>query len=263
MVNSPYVPNEYHQSRPEYPAELILPLRSGLPMRPKILDLACGTGLLAKSAEAVLGPWVPEWWMLDPNPELLKLLNESGDWAQAKTVLASAEQTGLGSAMFDLVLVGSAWHWFQGTAADEVCRILKAGGLFWVGEYQFPKLELGSKPQGEDTLNDWVRRQFNEVWKFSEQQPRGGFAEITQPIQAHRDLHLKSVLSCSRVRSLELHDFANLIFSQARFLDFEARTKSLDERKRVLATLVQQFSSAFPGNFRYQYEARIFKKRLI
>ena len=120
----------YHAYRPSYPPALVdwvlgLP---GLPERPAVADLACGTGITTRLFAArdcdVVG--------IDPNEEMLTFARAEGG---ARVVKGVAEATGLPPSSVDLVTVGQGFHWFDVAAAlAEAARILRPQGwcaAFW------------------------------------------------------------------------------------------------------------------------------------
>jgi SAM-dependent methyltransferase len=55
---------------------------------------------------------------------------------------ASAEQTGLPDAAFDVVTAGQCWHWFdRKRAATEVMRLLRPGGICAISHFDWLPLE--------------------------------------------------------------------------------------------------------------------------
>lgn len=120
----------YHAWRPSYPAALIdwILALPGLPARPRVADVACGTGittrLFAVRSCEVVG--------VDPNPAMLAFARREGG---ARYVEGTAERTGLESRWADLVTVGQGFHWFEvGSALRELARVLRPGGwcaAFW------------------------------------------------------------------------------------------------------------------------------------
>jgi SAM-dependent methyltransferase len=130
----------YHAYRPSYPPALVdwilgLP---GLPARPQVADVACGTGITMRLFAArdcdVVG--------VDPNEDMLAFARaDSG----AHVVQGVAEATGLPGGSVDLVTVGQGFHWFELEAAlAETARILRPEGwaaAFWNTRAHSPFLE--------------------------------------------------------------------------------------------------------------------------
>jgi SAM-dependent methyltransferase len=115
----------YDAGRAPYVPQVVAAL--GLPRPPaRVLDLAAGTGLLSRALLEV----GHEVIAVEPDPDMASRLPEG-----IETHTATAEATGLAPASVDAVVVGDAWHWFDGAAAaTEVCRVLRPGGrlaLVW------------------------------------------------------------------------------------------------------------------------------------
>lgn len=132
----------YHAYRPSYPPALVdwvlgLP---GLPVRPAVADVACGTGittrLFAERGGDVVG--------VDPNEDMLAFARAE-DGPRFRVVMGTAEKSGLPPASVDLVTVGQGFHWFELAAAfAEMGRILRPGGwcaAFWNARARSPFLD--------------------------------------------------------------------------------------------------------------------------
>jgi ubiquinone/menaquinone biosynthesis C-methylase UbiE len=268
-LRSPYRPEAYDQSRPLYPGSLFDPLRAGLgralPGPITLADLGCGTGLAWLSFRA----WAPdlpvELLLVEPNEELLSAAGaKARSWApphRLREIPTTAERIDARDESLDLVLVGSAWHWFQPTAVTEVVRLLKPGGQLFVFEYQFPKLALD--PLG---LNEWIRRQFNEVWRFDDQVPRGTLQEKAAALRSHTQLSLSRSTGFDQTQEHSAAFFTELLFTQARYLHHEQKTekqKALDGRSEIFEQVEQRLES--PGNsaFRYRFDGLVFQKRRV
>ncbi|HEV2875107.1 MAG TPA: class I SAM-dependent methyltransferase [Thermoleophilaceae bacterium] len=128
----------YERGRPRYPDEalalFLARLRSGAtgqrgpggPGAHSVLDLAAGTGVLTRplldAGLAVIA--------VEPVAEMRAALPSS-----ARALDGTAEAIPLGSGEVDAVVVGQAFHWFDGDAAlAEIHRVLRPDGLlalFW------------------------------------------------------------------------------------------------------------------------------------
>jgi SAM-dependent methyltransferase len=102
----------------------------------RVLDLGTGTGTLARGLArrgcAVTG--------LDPSPALLQEASrqDRAVGVTIKYVTATAEQTGLPPASFDVVSAGQCWHWFdRPQAAQEVRRLLGARGWLVIAHFDW------------------------------------------------------------------------------------------------------------------------------
>jgi SAM-dependent methyltransferase len=116
----------YERGRPRYPAEALELVTSRLPGGARVVDLAAGTGVLTRPLlEAGL-----DVIAVEPVAEMRAALPDS-----ARTLDGTAEAIPLGAGEVDAVVVGQAFHWFDGDAAlAEIHRVLNAEGLlglFW------------------------------------------------------------------------------------------------------------------------------------
>jgi SAM-dependent methyltransferase len=116
----------YERGRPRYPGAAVELLASRLPAGAGVLDLAAGTGVLTRSLVAA-GLRVTA---VEPVAEMRALLPDS-----VRALEGAAEAIPLEAASVDAVVVGQAFHWFDGEAAPaEIHRVLRPEGmlaLFW------------------------------------------------------------------------------------------------------------------------------------
>jgi SAM-dependent methyltransferase len=116
----------YQQGRPGYPPAALAALLSRLPAGATVMDLAAGTGALTRPLlDAGL-----EVIAVEPVAEMRAALPGS-----VRALEGAAEAIPLGPAEVDAVVVGQAFHWFDGDAAlAEIHRVLRPAGLlalFW------------------------------------------------------------------------------------------------------------------------------------
>ena len=112
----------YERGRPGYPREAIEWLLGASPL--EVLDLGAGTG---KLTQALLdaGHHVTA---VEPLDEMRAIL--SSQLPAARALAGTAEQLPLTDASVDAVAVGSAFHWFDESAAlAEIARVLRAEGV--------------------------------------------------------------------------------------------------------------------------------------
>ena len=116
---------DYARYRPHYPDAILAPLRRqcGFSLQSVVVDIACGTGLLAevflRNGNAVIG--------VEPNAAMRRAGEEYlRDWPGFRSVDASAEATTLSDGSIDFVSVGQAFHWIDSQASRlEFARILR------------------------------------------------------------------------------------------------------------------------------------------
>ena len=137
----------YERGRPEYSTEAIAKLVEELRIGPgtRVLDLAAGTGKLTRA----LLPSGAEIVAVEPIPEMRAKLEASAPGVEA--IEGTAERIPLPNHSVDAVVIGQAFHWFDGVrATSEIRRVLKPGGavgLIW---------------QSRDPKLDWILR-LNEI----------------------------------------------------------------------------------------------------
>ncbi len=99
----------YERYRPPYPDVLLADLRSrtGVTGEGRLLDIACGTGQIARP----MAPFFREVWALDQEPEMLRVGQEKAgpdssiSWRQGR-----AEDLAAPAGHFELVTIGNAFH---------------------------------------------------------------------------------------------------------------------------------------------------------
>jgi ubiquinone/menaquinone biosynthesis C-methylase UbiE len=124
----------YVKARPSYPAEIVelLERQCGLTRSSMLIDVACGTGLLAKLfcdyGCRTIGV-EPNAAMRDAGRQFL------GGYPNFEMVDGTAEAIPLPGTSVDFITAGQAFHWFnQKEARHEFMRILKPNGwavLIW------------------------------------------------------------------------------------------------------------------------------------
>jgi SAM-dependent methyltransferase len=116
----------YERGRPRYPADAVALLVSRVPPGGDVIDLAAGTGVLTRPLAAA-GLRVVA---VEPVAEMRAAIP-----ASVRALDGTAEAIPLGDGSADAVVVGQAFHWFDGDAAlAEIHRVLRPDGvlaLFW------------------------------------------------------------------------------------------------------------------------------------
>jgi len=259
--------NEYLRFRVPYPESLFKELRSFCgpycskmssddePLR--VLDLGSGTGF---SAQSFLGfyPWA-EVTLVEPDHEMLEISRaELGSMPRIRWVNQSAELFEMKES-YDLVLIGSAWHWMDRKRIQEKIENSESKAVF-IFEYQFPKAKENP------SLNEWVRREFNLKWKTTNQVPRGSLIELTEGLR-----NSSSMRECARVflpheQSFLFDDFFGMLISQSRFLAFEQTlldSQRISHREEVRRELFQFWGLKNENSFLMPYEGLFFQRRRI
>ena len=111
----------YQRGRPPYPEAALALVVERVPAGGTVLDLAAGTGALTRPLAAA-GLRVVA---VEPVAEMRAALPRS-----VRALEGTAEAIPLGAAEVDAVVVGQAFHWFDGDAAlAEIHRVLVSGGV--------------------------------------------------------------------------------------------------------------------------------------
>jgi MOSC domain-containing protein YiiM/SAM-dependent methyltransferase len=147
----------YERGRPSYSPEAIEELVRQLGMGPgrRVLDLAAGTGKLTRQ----LAPTGADIVAVEPIAEMRAKLEAALPTAEA--IPGTAEDIPLPSHSVDAVVVGQAFHWFDGIRAiSEIRRVLRADGA------------LGLIWQARDASLPWVQRLNEIIDRAAGDQPR-------------------------------------------------------------------------------------------
>ncbi len=214
LSNTPkFLADRYREARPPYPATLFRLLEGAFSAPPRFLDLGCGTGLSTLSFLRLGISTAGD--AIDPDPKMLALAETElrKSYPEVRFQAGRAEAIPLADASVDLVLVGSAVHWFDlSRAQPEIARVLRPGGRLLVFEYQFPKCLDSTE------LAETVRRRFNLEWKAPVQTPRGTLAEILAPFARWKKIGEDRP---EWIETLSLERFLGHLFSQSRYLHAE------------------------------------------
>jgi SAM-dependent methyltransferase len=259
--SSPNIPrflaNRYRESRPNYPRPVFELIERTLEKDAsrRFLDLACGAGQSTRSFLAL--DRMREGVAMDRDPAMLHEARETlaADFPGIEFREGAAEAIPLPDASVDVVLVGSAIHWFDlDRAGPEIARVCRPGGILFVFEYQFPKC-LDS-PE----LAEIVRRRFNLEWKAPVQTPRGTLAELLAPFR--RDPRW-TFLGDSRpewIETLSCEGFLGHLFSQSRYLHAEAAATDPSSYRDDTAAFFRPYFEGIPLRFDLKPRAMAFKR---
>jgi len=156
------VADDYDKGRPDYPpgAMQIFAHNLNLQSDTSVLDLACGTGKLTK---ALVKEGYCNITAVDPAEEMTR--HCASLFPQIQVSRGSAESMPLLASSHEVVVVGTAFHWFDGyKALNEIARVLVPNGrlgLIWNmfnPEYDWVKqirslLDQYAKNESHDTTN--------------------------------------------------------------------------------------------------------------
>ncbi|HEX5467921.1 MAG TPA: methyltransferase domain-containing protein [Gaiellaceae bacterium] len=150
-------PRPYEIGRPDYPEEAIERLVAELGMEPgsRVLDLAAGTGKLTRR----LVPTGAEIVAVEPTEGMRSALSSS--LPEVEALAGTAEAIPVPDGSVDAVVVGQAFHWFDGDAAlAEIHRVLSPGG------------RLGLIWNLKDESVDWIERLGDIINSYRGDAPR-------------------------------------------------------------------------------------------
>ena len=126
----------------------------------RVLDLGTGTGTLARG----FGSRGCRVTGLDPAAGLLEQARELSrqEGLAIEFVQASAEDSGLPDAGFDLICAGQCWHWFKRQRAAAECRrLLRPGGALLIAHFDWLPLAGSVVAATEDLI-----LRHNPAWAF-------------------------------------------------------------------------------------------------
>jgi len=117
--------------------------RAGLRPGMQVLDVAIGTGAVAKGALKLVGP-TGKVFGIDPNRMMLGQARKALDLPLTRGV---AEQLPFASGTFDFVTMGIALRHVSDLVATfkEYLRVLKPGGTLWILEGHVPTSRFGQR----------------------------------------------------------------------------------------------------------------------
>jgi len=147
----------YERGRPEYSPEAIDALVRELGIEPgkRVLDLAAGTGKLTRQ----VAPSGAELVAVEPIAEMRAKLEAASPDVEA--IEGTAEAIPVANHSVDAVVVGQAFHWFDGVpAVSDIRRVLKPNGA------------LGMIWQARDPRLPWIERLDEIIDRADDGHPR-------------------------------------------------------------------------------------------
>ncbi len=253
-MSSQFDAHSYIRFRPLYPPETFEGLTSTLKARGvsapyRVADIGCGTGYSTLSL--IRSGFEARLTCIDPDPAMLaearRLLDQ-----QSNVILqsGSAEDTGLPSRSFDVVIIGSAFHWMNPALAEvEFTRILTNQGIIRIFEYQFPK-----SPDLPE-LNEWIRREFNLRWKAPQQKPRGSLKELIGTLLKSGDYRLLGEGRPPMRLRLTVDELVGLIVSQSRVIHHLSSLS--DDQKRLFTPELRDVLAQWMGETSYEFDFKL------
>ena len=236
--------DDYAKYRPHYSQDVVQAVEWACGLRPQhaIVDIGCGTGLLAEifleNGNRVVG--------VEPNREMrIGGENYLASYPNFSMVDGSAEATGLADASADFVIAGQAFHWFRpGDTRVEFARILKPAG--WV-VLVWNDRNTTSKP--------FLRAYEEFVLRHSTD-----YQQVAHKYLASYDA-LQRFFAPDEVRLIEQHNQQKLDFDglRGRLLSSSYVPKAGEKHEAMMRELPRLFSShAENGHVTLEYDTKIF-----
>jgi trans-aconitate methyltransferase len=254
--------SEYARFRVSYPRTLFKTLSSYCgshgDQRPiRVLDLGAGTGL---SSGAFLDFYPgSELTLVEPDPAMLAVARAAFQNDSRVSYFLGSAETFKFETQYDLVLVGSAWHWMDRTVLQKKFEDAEVGAVF-IFEYQFPKAK------SHQSLNEWIRREFNLKWKTLTQVPRGNLTELTDGLRSSPFMRQKSHELLPQEQAFDLDQFFGMLVSQSRFLAYESTLPDSERksyREKLRGELTQFWDLKNEISFLLGYEGLFFERRSV
>ena len=208
------VADSYDRGRPSYPVDAVKWLVGAEPC--SVLELGAGTGKLTE----VLVGLGHDVFATDPDDAMLDIL--SGKLPDVRATSGTAEQIPTGDSLYDVVVVGQAFHWFDhAKALAEIGRVLRTGGRLAVVQNE------------RDERIPWVRKLGKLIGKQTGLTDEGGF----DPTSILDDSGFFSAVEAQTFRHWQVvdrHSIQDLVQSRSNIATLEPEAQE-QKRREVLA----------------------------
>ena len=163
---------DYAKFRPRYPAELFKYLGGIAPSRTLAWDCATGNGQAAVGLASVF-----HYVVATDASE--KQITNAQSHTRVDYRVAPAEDSGIDSALVDLIMVAQALHWFDlGRFYTEARRVLKPNGILAASAYNLLTIE----PAIDEIVNHYYYEVVGPFWP-SERKLVEQFADLPFPFR--------------------------------------------------------------------------------
>ena len=208
------VADSYDRGRPSYPVDAVKWLVGEEPC--SVLELGAGTGKLTE----VLVGLGHDVFATDPDDAMLDIL--SGKLPDVRATSGTAEQIPTGDSLYDVVVVGQAFHWFDhAKALAEIGRVLRTDGRLAVVQNE------------RDERIPWVRKLGKLIGKQTGLTDEGGF----DPTSILDDSGFFSAVEAQTFRHWQVvdrHSIQDLVQSRSNIATLEPEAQE-QKRREVLA----------------------------
>ncbi len=169
----------YAAARPALHERTLRAIAPRLPHARRALDMGCGTGMSTRAAGVVADHVIG----VDTSADMLRQADRTPGTSY---VLAAAERLPFADAVFDLVTIASAIHWFEPPALTECRRVLADDGHLLVYDIWFPA-EMTGEPDFGEQLAGILEHRYPAVVK----NPRPDLASMGFELLWKDDLHFE------------------------------------------------------------------------
>ncbi len=229
------VADSYDRGRPSYPADAAKWLVGDEPV--SVLELGAGTGKLTE----VLVRLGHDVFATDPDDAMLDILSEK--LPDVRATSGTAEQIPTGDSLYDVVVVGQAFHWFDHTKAlAEIGRVLKTDGRLAVIQNE------------RDERIPWVRKLGTLIGKQD-----GGF----DPTQILDDSGLFSAVESQTFRHWQVvdrHSIQDLVQSRSNIATLEPEAQ--DRKRREVLAFYDDYGRGMDG-MQLPYNCRAWRAQVL
>ena len=229
---------EYDDVRPEYALEALDRAGEvlGLTADSHVVDLAAGSGKLTRA----LAPRFADVVAVEPNDNMRAVL--AGRSADIRVLAGTAERMPLPDGFADAILVGDAFHWFDGPAAvAEMLRVLRPrGGVALLWNHWWSDGDDRTVNTLEPAFPDEAQALFDEIYVSSGR--AAARAEMADPLDAFAGAAFEPLVEEAFTRSEQL--------SGKEVVDLFATVSAAAslppaEREQLKRTLVAMLASSY------------------
>ncbi|MGY0387912.1 class I SAM-dependent methyltransferase [Nocardioides sp. WG-D5] len=229
------VADSYDRGRPSYPVDAVKWLVGDEPVR--VLELGAGTGKLTE----VLVGLGHDVFATDPDDAMLDILSEK--LPDVRATSGTAEQIPTGDGLYDVVVVGQAFHWFDhAKALAEVGRVLRTDGRLAVIQNE------------RDERIPWVRKLGRLIGKQD-----GGF----DPTKILDDSGLFSAVESHTFRHWQVvdrHTIQDLVLSRSNIAVL--RREAQDDKRREVLAFYDDYGRGMDG-MQLPYNCRAWRTQVL
>ena len=234
------VADSYDRGRPSYPVDAVKWLVGAEPC--SVLELGAGTGKLTE----VLVGLGHDVFATDPDDAMLDIL--SGKLPDVRATSGTAEQIPTGDSLYDVVVVGQAFHWFDhAKALAEIGRVLRTDGRLAVVQNE------------RDERIPWVRKLGKLIGKQTGLTEEGGF----DPTSILDDSGFFSAVEAQTFRHWQVvdrHSIQDLVQSRSNIATL--RPEAQEQKRREVLAFYDDYGRGMDG-MQLPYNCRAWRAQVL